>query len=152
MFKYNYVPANELDDKPIKMQLKAGKAHFVVKAFYDKDREGHPLKTLGGDPKINVLMEVTDSQNSKSTIYDTITSNMPWKVKALADSLAMPGIYNSSGMLDFSKLIGYEGECWLKNEASDKHGTRTVIDKYLPHASGAQQADPDDFLDDEVPF
>ena len=158
MFKYNYVPVDKLDDKPVKVPLREGKAHFVIKAFYDKDKEGRPLMTLKEEPKISLLMSVTDCQNSKGTIYDTITENMPWKIKQLADSLAMPGIYNESGKIDFSKLVGYEGQCTLKSKEVPNFAPRIIIDKYLPHPSAGHDVNhgpsaDDDFLgDDDIPF
>jgi hypothetical protein len=158
MFKYNYVPADKLEDKPANMPLRDGKAKFIVKAFYDMDKSGQPLKTLEGTPKINLLLAITDFQNSKGTIYDTITANMPWKIKQLSEAVGMPGIYNESGQIDFGKMVGYEGECLIKTQESDKYGARSIVDKYLPHPASNQDSthgpsvDDDSFLDDDIPF
>jgi hypothetical protein len=159
MFKYNYVPVDKLDQKTPSILLEPGQGKFTIKAFYDKDKNELPLKTSDGTPKINLLLEVVDFKQAKSTIYDTITSNMPWKIKQLGDALAMGGLYNESGVIDFSKLIGYSGHCMIKTQASDKYGSKSVIEKYISwqtgeaaHVDNTPSQVDDRFIDDDVPF
>lgn len=159
MFKYNYVPIDKLEEKTPSVMLEPGKGKFTIKAFYDKDKQEFPLKTQDGTPKINLLLEVVDYRKTKGSIYDTITANMPWKIRQIGESLGMTGLYNESGVIDFSKLIGYSGACLIKTQTNDKYGSKSVIEKYLPfpineadHVDNTPSQEDDRFIDDDVPF
>lgn len=158
MFKYNYVPVEQLEEKATSVLVEEGKYAFTIKAFYDKDKNQMLMKTQDGTPKVNLLLSVINLK-ARGSIYDTITSNMPWKIKQIGDALGMPALYNASGTIDFSKLVGYSGHCMVKTQQNEKYGAKSVIEKYLPfqlaeadHVDNTPSQEDDRFVDDDVPF
>jgi hypothetical protein len=144
-FKYNYVPVEQLESKQI--LLEPGHAHFIIKAYYDKNKDGSPSMTKGkrGEPgvrKVNLLLSVTDSNGQEGMIYDVITVNTAWKIHQLSEALGILDIYNIDGILDLDKLVNKKGECLIKTSESIGYPAKTVIEKYLSHVAMSFMENP----------
>lgn len=129
VFKFEYKPENELGPKMT--LLTPGEASFKIVAVFDKKKDGSPLTTMDGTPKLTLSISVKDINNETSLVYDDLTAKTAWKLKAIADSIGMPELYDESGTLDPDDLIGCEGRCKIKTNQSPGYDDRTAIEKYL---------------------
>ena len=129
MFKYEYKSEQELGPKMT--VLTPGEARFKIVSVFDKKKDGSPLTTMDGTPKLTLSLMVRDSKGDSSLVYDDLTAKTAWKIKALADALGVPSLYNEAGHLDPNDLINGDGRCMIRVNKSEGYADRTVIDKYL---------------------
>jgi len=145
MFKFDWKPEDEL--KPQRVILHEGKGTFSIdKVHTHHTKTGEALTTKDGRAKITLQLTVTDNLGQRGVVYQDITQAMPWVVKALADALAMPGLYSQSG-LDTQRILNREGECMIKTKKQPGFDDRSEI-SFLPcvdpHAPQQQSDIPDD--------
>lgn len=135
-FKYDYVPVEQLEDTGrVETRILAeGEAHFIVKSIFEKDQQGNDLTTVGGDPKIRVLLTVTDKTGQKGAVWHDISSKMAWAVAGLCNAVGMPQLYAPGRPLNTSSLVGLDGKCMIETRpAEGKYEAKTIIKKYLQH-------------------
>ncbi len=121
MFKYEYVPADQLRSN---VELVIGRAEFVFTGWTDKDKDGVKMTTRNGDMRVNLILTICDAAGQQGKYFDILTPKMNWKLKQLLDSVGMPELYDSSGCIDLNKLIMKGGKCQLnpsKNPEYAKH-------------------------------
>jgi hypothetical protein len=141
-WKYNYV--NPTDFNVYKL-LKEGEGKFVVKAVFDKDKDGFELQDKNGLPKLKMVLNVTDIMGNSSLIDDYLTGSWPAKIHEFALGVGLPGLYNAAGILDTTKLIGLNGNCLIKNEVYNNKESSKIA-TYLAGESKYHD------MDQEIPF
>lgn len=155
-FKFNYMPESELETK--KVDLTPGDASFKVVSIFDKRKDGQPLTTMSGEPKLTVSFSMIDCNGSQGLVYDDLTPKTAWKIKALLDSIGLPHLYNESGTLDTNEITGCTGKCVIELKKSDGYPDRISIKKYIKRdAILSAQSVKKDYSDelgdpDQIPF
>lgn len=153
LFNFDWVPEEELVPKAV--LLSPGEASFVVKKYYDRDKMGNWMMTQNGQRKFSLELLVHDCKGEKGIIFEGITSKMPWKLKGLCDAIGKGTLYNRSGEIDLSQLLGGMGKCILKNEQNPGYNERTVVEKYIKagdSGNSRQQEFKQQDEDDDLPF
>lgn len=111
MFKFDYVPAEQLRSN---VQLSPGRGQFAITGWTDKDKDGMTMRSQAGDPKINLILMVSDCFGQEGRYFDTLTPKTSWKLKSILDAIGCPEWYTASGQIDLNSLIGKSGVCELK--------------------------------------
>ncbi len=166
-FNYQFSEDVETGLAVEKMVLAPGKGKFKIKSVMDSDKEGQPLLTQAGEPKIKISVFLTDVNNNTTYTYEHITAKTGWKLGQILKAIGKGELYNNSGVLDLRHLVSGEGECTLKTKSDPGYPAATVVDKYLPrlqpvaitelsapvsHANAGFGDDKDPFEDEELPF
>lgn len=152
MFKFEYKDESELGPKVT--LLAPGEGKFKIISVFDKKKDGSPLTTMDGTPKLTLSIMVRDCDGDSGLVYDDLTARTAWKIKALADALGLPGLYDESGTLNPDDLINGEGRCNVGTRKSDGYPDRTVIEKYLksPKVRKAKADYSKELPEDDLPF
>lgn len=131
MFKYNWVPEDEL--KPQAIIFAEGEASYKIEKVKTIDEHGFALKTQKGDPKITLQLNIKDQNGTRGTLFQDITQNMPWMIKGLADSTGMPSLYNKQG-LNLNAVLGLSGKCMIKNETNPGYDkAKSRVHYFMPY-------------------
>lgn len=112
IFKFDYV--SEADLGPTNTLLTAGDGKFKIIGAYDSKKDGTPLTTMDGSPKLRLSLSVTDCNGETSLVYDDITGKMAWKIKAILDSVGLGALYDKSGAFSPEDIIGATGKCVIE--------------------------------------
>jgi hypothetical protein len=149
MFNFIHTEDKEMSDTP----LVPGNARFKIIGVYSTTKDGKPLLDRDGDPKLNVSLSVKDSVGSTGLLYESLTKNTGWKIKAMLCALGLEGLYDKSGNLNPDDIVGGEGLCTLKmQDASNGYEARIVVDKYIRAAKQAVVKVDYSNHDDSIPF
>ena len=157
IFKFNYVPPEELTTGAV--ILADGPASFSVKDVRYTDKDGEPLKSGNGDPKVTVVLNVKDSNGMEGTIYENLTPKTNWKIHGLLKGVGKKHLYTEEGV-DFALIKGCSGKCILKTESRPGYNDRTTIAQYEDHFTYAdpvkfssnEKVTPGPEFDDSIPF
>ncbi len=152
MFKFDFKPESELNTQDKKVILTPGPASFKIIAIFDTKKDGSPLTTMDGTPKITLSLSVKDSAGETGLVYDDLTARTAWKIKALLDALGLAALYDESGQLNPDDLIGGMGACSIKINKSEGYPDRTVVDRYTKAAKQAEIKKDYSTYDDSIPF
>ena len=153
IFRFDY--KNPSDLEPKMAQLTPGDAKFKILAIFETKKDGSPLTTMDGTPKITLSLSVTDCNGESALVYDDLTAKTAWKVKALLDALGLSELYDESGTLNPSDIAGGIGKCVIEVKKSEGYADRMVIKKYVKagkQASIPKQHVAEDPNDDQIPF
>ena len=153
IFRFDYKDPAEMG--PSITLLTPGDAKFKVIGAFDKKKDGSPLTTMSGDPKLRLSLSVTDSAGETSIVYDDITSKMAWKVKAILDSVGLGELYDTSGAFSPEDIIGAMGKCIVETRKSEGYEDSNNIKKYVKAAKQAvisREVSADEHIEDDVPF
>ncbi len=149
MFKFDYDPsASQKSTGPT--VLEPGKIDFKV-------RNAMPHTSKEGKRSLKLELAAVDSRNNKGIIFEYLSANAGWKVKAFLDSIGMPQLYTPSGAFDTDKIMNATGEAMIATEASTQYGDSSKVAKFLPQERDPndqqqrQSRDADPFGDD-IPF
>jgi hypothetical protein len=157
-FKLDYVPETELSAGF--NLLEPGEATFVIKNVYYNDKEGFPLTSKEGAPKVVVVVEATDCKGVSSSIYEHITAKAAFKSYTMCKAVGRKELYEESGV-DFDLLKGAKGKCMVKTDQSPGYNASSKIYSYIPHPKYADEEDKVDMQkgvdqnaipDDTCPF
>jgi len=107
-----------------------GEVSFTIKKNFDTDRNGLPLTTGKGDPKIKVVIEVKDEDNNTANIYEDVTTKTAWKMYNICKAIGRKDLYTSDGV-EWDDTIGYTGRCIVSIEHKPGYNPRLVIDGYI---------------------
>lgn len=147
---------NHKDDENMeKGTLVAGDAKFKIIGTYDKNKDGTPLVDMAGNPKVKVSLSITDCERNNAALYETLTVNTGWKVKALLGALGLGNLYDKNGKLDLDVLQGGTGACTLKLQAAGNgFEARIVVDKYIKAEKQVEFAASNsvEIPNDDIPF
>ncbi len=124
--------------------LAEGRASFTVRSCED-------YQSKAGNEMLKVGLAVTDSRNNKGMIYTYVYKQLGWFLA----SMGLDAMYNKSGYLDPSKVIGGSGECKIKTESSPGYEDKSAIEEFLPNQrdpNDQQQRNQDPLADDDLPF
>ncbi len=133
--------------------LMPGNASFKIIGVYDTNKDGTPLKDMAGNPKLNVGVSVKDSMGNRGMLYESLTINTGWKVKALLNAVGLEALYDKSGQLNPVEIVNGEGQCTLKlQEASNGYPSRMVVDRYLKAAKQLEIKPNFTDINDDLPF
>lgn len=150
-FMFNYVPESEL--APKQADLTPGEASFKVGAIFDTKKDGSPLTTMDGTPKLTISLWVIDIDGNQGTVYDDITSRMAWKVKALLDAVNLSHLYDPSGMFNPDELKGCTGKCVIELKKSEGYPDRISVKRYIkPKVVTAKIDYSHELPEDSIPF
>ncbi len=154
IFKFDYV--DPVNMGPQIMLLAPGEAKFKVIGVFDKKKDGTPLTTMNGDPKLRLSFSVTDFNGDTSVVYDDITPKMAWKIKALLDSVGLGNLYDASGAFSPEDVMGAMGRCIIAIRKSDGYEDSNEIKKYIRAAKQAvisrESAPVEEVPNDDLPF
>lgn len=148
VFKFDYKSEEDLTPKTI--LLMPGEASFKIVGVFDKRKDGTPLTTMDGTPKLTVSLSVIDASGASGLVYDDVTSKMAWKVKALLDAVGLSNLYNSSGTFNPDDLVGCIGRCVIETRKSEGYADRSTVKKYIKKG-GIKEAVTEP-VDDIIPF
>ena len=152
-FSFNYVPEEEL--APKQADLTPGEASFKVGTIFDTKKDGTPLTTMDGTPKITLSLWVIDCNGAQGNVYDDLTAKTAWKIKALLDSIGMSHMYDESGTFNPDSLKDCTGRCVIELKKSEGYADRLSVKKYIKMASTPVKVDYSkglDELNDAIPF
>jgi hypothetical protein len=116
MFKFDYVPAEQLRSN---VTLVPGRAQFVITGWTDKNKEGIQMFTQSGDPRVDLILTVSDCTGQEGKYFDILTPKTNWKLKSILDAIGMPELYTASGELNLDQLVFKGGVCDLKPPKGD---------------------------------
>ena len=117
LFRFDFV--SEEDLAPKTHLLIPGEAKFKVVGAFSTKKDGTPLTTMSGDPKLRLSFSVTDANGTTSLVYDDITSKMAWKIKALLDSVGLGALYDKSGAFSPEDVVGAMGRCVIETRTPE---------------------------------
>lgn len=150
-FSFNYVNPEEL--APKQAELIPGEASFKVGMVFDTKKDGSPLTTMDGTPKLTLSLWVIDSNGNQGNVYDDLTSKTAWKIKALFDAIGMGHMYVESGTFNPDNLKDCTGKCIIELKKSEGYPDRLSVKKYLKAKVRTEKIDYSDELgSDEIPF
>ena len=153
-FRFDYKSPEELEPK--KVDLTPGEASFKVSAVFDTKKDGSPLTTMNGDPKLTISFSCIDVDGNQGLIYDDITPKMAWKIKTLLDAINMGHLYDESGQFSPEDILGCTGRCMIELKKSEGYADRMAIKKYMKFGAGkavkTDYSKPLDELNDQIPF
>lgn len=133
-FKFDYVDESELavtqTESTPSIELTPGDASFKIIGVYDCKKDGTPLTTKNGTPKLNVSFSVKDSRGQTGIVYEDLTANTAWKIKALLDAIGLGALYDPSGTLNPDDLTGYSGKCKIGIKKSDGYPDRMSVERF----------------------
>jgi hypothetical protein len=171
IFKYDYVPADKLDNEKRKFNkiLKKGKFKFKI-----EQADTVPNRTSGGE-QLKLVLRGVDEEGMEGSIWDYIQPSPAWKIKSLLDSIGCSGLYGQ--FFDPLKLVNRRGEAVIKSttytNSDGEEKEKNVISYYIAHdkqesfnatnaidfdkqigiaKSSLNTNDKDRFEDDDVPF
>jgi hypothetical protein len=150
---FDYV--SEEDLAPKQANLTPGEASFKVGAIFDTKKDGSPLTTMDGTPKLTVSMWVIDCDGNQGNVYDDLTQKTAWKIKALLDAVNLSHLYDPSGMFNPDELKDCVGKCVIELKKSEGYADRISVKKYLKPKVQAAKVDASQVLDelnDQIPF
>lgn len=154
IFRFDFKPESELG--PSITLLTPGDAKFKIIGAFDKKKDGSPLTTMSGDPKLRLSLSVTDSEGQTSVVYDDITSKMAWKIKAILDSVGLGELYDASGAFSPEDIVGAMGKCIIETRKSEGYDDSNNIKRYVKAAKQAvisrESAPIEEPSDDALPF
>lgn len=156
MFRFDYKKPEDLEPK--KVDLMPGEVSFKVSAVFDKKKDGTPLATMNGDPKLTLSLSCIDAGGAQAIVYDDLTSKTAWKIKTLLDAIGLPQLYDESGTLNPDDIVGCTGRCVIELKKSDGYPDRMQVKKYLKAKSNllttqtVKKDYSDELVDDEIPF
>ena len=155
-FPVNYIPEKDLT-AGVNL-IEPGVADFTLKQVFDTNKDGGPLVSTKGDPMIKVVIEATDKNGSKTSIFEYYTPNTTFKAYTLCKALGRKELYTESG-IDFDLLKGLSGKCRIKTESSPGYNDRSAVSSYIEHPKYDKKAQQegvapamDPFEDETIPF
>lgn len=154
IFHFNYKKPEDLG--PTIMVLTPGEAKFKVVSIFDKKKDGSPLTTMDGTPKLTMSLSVTDSAGNNSLVYDDLTAKTAWKIKTLLDSIGLGELYDPSGAFSPEDVIGAMGKCMIETRHTEGYDDRSNVKKYIKAAKQAviprDSVPVEEPSDDDLPF
>ena len=142
-FKFEY----EEDPKPFSefKIIPEGEGEFeIVDAAVGKS------KSSGNAQMIFKIRIYSQGQNTLYMKY--VQYNQPYIIKAMAEAIGHPEIYNKTAELEVYKFLNGAGTCVIKTEVSNnpRFPDKSVISKFIPREPIKYSAPVED--NDELPF
>lgn len=150
-FMFNYVDPMEL--APKQADLTPGEASFKVGTIFDTKKDGTPLTTMDGTPKLTLSLWVIDCNGAQGNVYDDLTAKTAWKIKALFDAVGMSHMYDESGTFNPDNLKDCTGRCVIELKKSEGYADRLSVKKYIKATAVSEKIDySKDLPVDDIPF
>ena len=134
--------------------LTPGDATYIIEKAWDKDKAGNPLMSKAGNLMYKLKLNVTDTLNDTTEVWDYVVLSSDKKILSLLSSIADPTLIKAYQNNQFSaqSLEGKKGKCSIKTDNHEIYGTKTVIGWYLEGHVKDESVDNDTSNNERVPL